>query len=246
MLLDDLGNRIRERRKKLDLKQDDIARALQISPQAVSKWERGENAPDLAILGPLARLLGVSVDWLLGVHSDSLDVFEATVFVSSVPGAYHRSTHMNPRTFATWANGIFYQLTEIMVRFDGVPLKYMGDEFLGFFSGVNHRERALKAAFLAKQAIDNPLSIGLSSGEVYLGPIGHPDYAQSDIMGETVNIAFLTMNWADANLESRLGVTEEVLAGSGIDCKKGDHTKQKFKDIDKSVCIVELIPPDTE
>ena len=40
-----VGHRIKEQRKKLGLKQHDIANALQISPQAVSKWERGEKTP---------------------------------------------------------------------------------------------------------------------------------------------------------------------------------------------------------
>ena len=67
MFLSELGNRIRSQREKRSLKQQDVANALDITPQAVSKWERGENAPDVVTLGPLARLLGTSVDWLLGV-----------------------------------------------------------------------------------------------------------------------------------------------------------------------------------
>jgi predicted transcriptional regulator len=44
MVLKDLGNRIRARREKLGLKQQDMAKSLGIGPQAVSKRERGENA----------------------------------------------------------------------------------------------------------------------------------------------------------------------------------------------------------
>ena len=66
MLLGELGQRIRTQRERLGLKQHDIANALQVSPQAVSKWERGENAPDIAVLGELCTLLGVTTDWLLG------------------------------------------------------------------------------------------------------------------------------------------------------------------------------------
>ena len=44
MNLDELGNRIREQRIKQRLKQQDIANALMLSAQAVSKWERGENS----------------------------------------------------------------------------------------------------------------------------------------------------------------------------------------------------------
>lgn len=241
--LDELGNRIRAQRKKQNLKQDDIARALQISPQAVSKWERGENAPDLFTLAPLGRLLGVSVDWLLGTYQENLDVFDATVFVSSVQGAYEKSRQMDARSFATWANGLFYQVTEAVLRFDALPIKYMGDEFLCFFSGVNHLERALEATKLAKQTTEEKLAIGLSTGEVYLGSIGHPDYARADIVSETVNIAFLTMNWADENSKSACAMAGAPLPESteGLKCLR--EIEVGFKSIPDAVLVREIEIP---
>jgi class 3 adenylate cyclase len=210
MLLSDLGQRIRDRRERLGLKQHDVAHALQVSPQAVSKWERGENAPDLAILGALATLLGVSTDWLLGTHRADREVFAATFLASTVAGAYAKSRHMAAREFATWANGVFFQLTEAGLRYDGVPIKYMGDAFLGFFSGADHRQRAVRAACLAKRLIAERLVIGLSSGDIYLGSMGHPDYARPDIVGEVVNVAFLTRDWAETQTHSGIAATASV------------------------------------
>jgi transcriptional regulator with XRE-family HTH domain len=241
MLLDELGNRIREQRKKLGLKQEDIARALQVSPQAVSKWERGENAPDIATLGPLSRLLGVSIDQLLGNNLADTDIFDATVFASSVRGAYKKSLEMDPRSYATWANALYYQLTEAVLRHDGVPIKYMGDEFLCFFSGAHHRERALKAAHLARTMSNDPLVIGLSSGDIYLGALGHPEYARPDIVGETVNVAFLTLNWADEHAKSGLVATAALFPGVGP--AKGEiaqKTEVTFKGIPVPVVLYEL------
>jgi transcriptional regulator with XRE-family HTH domain len=45
-----LGNKIRSQREKLGFKQQDIARSLQVTPQAVSKWAIGENAPEISLL----------------------------------------------------------------------------------------------------------------------------------------------------------------------------------------------------
>lgn len=59
-----LGQRLRERRERSGLSQREVAEALQVSPQAVSKWERGESAPDIGLLVPLCRLLDVSVERL--------------------------------------------------------------------------------------------------------------------------------------------------------------------------------------
>jgi transcriptional regulator with XRE-family HTH domain len=72
-----IGERIKVRREQRGLTQKDLASALQVSAQAVSKWERGENAPDIALLVELTRLLRVSTDWLLGVHATPRDLFEA-------------------------------------------------------------------------------------------------------------------------------------------------------------------------
>jgi class 3 adenylate cyclase len=240
MWLSDLGQRIRARRERLGLKQHDLARALQVSPQAVSKWERGENGPDLAILGTLARVLGVSTDWLLGAYSTSLDVFDATVFASAVVGAYEKSRHMAAREFATWANGCFYQLTEVVLRHDGVPIKYMGDAFLAFFSGFEHRQRAVRAAALSRRLSSENLVIGLSSGEIYLGAMGHPDYARPDVMGEVVNVAFLVRDWAEPHTRSGIAATVQVTDPHEDNVEIVQITAVHFKGIPSPICVCEL------
>ena len=240
MQLSELGGRIRARREKLGLKQQDIANALQVSPQAVSKWERGENGPDLSILGPLARLLGVSADWLLDAHTGDLDLLDATVFASDVRGAYERSTTMEPRDFASWANGLFVQLTETVLRQDGVPVKYMGDGALCFFAGPNHQRRAVAAAFRAQQVVSAELAVGLSSGEIYLGAMGHQDYARPDIMGEAVSIAFLTLDWAGAHTSSGLAITASLAPHLDDTLEVVRTVQEDFKNIDHPVEVCEL------
>ncbi len=240
MLLTELAKRIRSKREKRGLKQQDVANALNVSPQAVSKWERAENAPDIAILGPLAKLLDVSVDWLLGTHDEGLDVFQASVMVTSISGAYERSLQMPARDFAIWANGQFYQLTEITLRHDGIPVKYMGDRFLAFFSGANHTERALKTAGEARVLVGEDLRVGLGSGEIYLGSVGHPDYARPDIMGSTVNLAFLTLEWAEKNAASGVAVPKEMVDGQSVNVKIGQTARVNFLDIDRAVEVCEL------
>jgi class 3 adenylate cyclase len=240
MLLDELGRRIRSRRERLGLKQLDIANALQVSPQAVSKWERGENGPDIAILGALSKLLGVSTDWLLNTYRDGLDEFDATVFASTVLGAYAKSLRMRASEFAVWANGFLFQLTETVLRYDGIPVKYMGDAFLGFFSGIDHQQRAVKAAGLAKRLITDELVIGLHSGEIYLGTMGHPDYAHRDITGEAVNIAFLVRNWAESHLQGGIVATPSVVAHLDAHGLIVQTIAVRFKDLDDPVQVHEI------
>ena len=60
------GQRVQRLRKNLNLKQDDIANKLNVTPQAVSKWENDISAPDIQTLPLLADILRVSLDELLG------------------------------------------------------------------------------------------------------------------------------------------------------------------------------------
>lgn len=213
MNLDDLGLRIRRRREVRGLKQSDLAHALQVSAQAVSKWERGENAPDIAALVDLARLLEVSTDWLLGGDRPASDTFPATVFCTDVSGFAERARSLAPRDLAAWANGVFHLITEAVLRYEGVPVKYVGDGFLGFFSGPGHADRALAAALHVKTVLPaERIGVTVHSGPIYLGAIGHRDYARPDIMGETVNTAFLLLPWVARHHATGVGVSADAVA----------------------------------
>lgn len=60
-----IGSFIKELRKEKGLTQKDLAQTLHITDRAVSKWERGLSAPDIALLEPLSELLEVSVGELI-------------------------------------------------------------------------------------------------------------------------------------------------------------------------------------
>ena len=63
--METLGKRIANLRKEKNMKQDDLAQKLNVSPQAVSKWENDQTCPDISLLPELAKTLDVSVDTLL-------------------------------------------------------------------------------------------------------------------------------------------------------------------------------------
>ena len=55
--------------KQKNLRQEDIADKIGISPQAVSKWENDISLPDISLLSELSDILSVSLDELLGKES---------------------------------------------------------------------------------------------------------------------------------------------------------------------------------
>lgn len=62
-----LGQTIRKLRKEADMTQERLAELLNVSPQAVSRWETDSAMPDIVLLAPIANLFNVTTDSLLGV-----------------------------------------------------------------------------------------------------------------------------------------------------------------------------------
>ena len=59
------GAVIRKLRENKKLTQEELARKLHVSGKAVSKWETGQGFPDISLIEPLAKALGISVIELL-------------------------------------------------------------------------------------------------------------------------------------------------------------------------------------
>ena len=59
-----IGERITALRKERNISQSELARRLDVSRQAVSKWEQGSSSPDTAKLIDLAKILEVEVEYL--------------------------------------------------------------------------------------------------------------------------------------------------------------------------------------
>lgn len=64
-----IGKKIKELRKAQDVTQEKLADYLNITYQAVSKWENGLTMPDITFLPKLANFFGVSTDELLDLKS---------------------------------------------------------------------------------------------------------------------------------------------------------------------------------
>lgn len=72
---------IKEKRLEKGYTQEQLAEFLGITAPAVNKWEKGSSYPDITLLCPLARLLGVDLNTLLSFHED-LSEKEVQLFVS--------------------------------------------------------------------------------------------------------------------------------------------------------------------
>ena len=65
-----IGNKIRELRRRDGRTQEALAEALGVSAQAVSRWESCGSYPDMEILPVIANYFHISIDELFGYHDD--------------------------------------------------------------------------------------------------------------------------------------------------------------------------------
>ena len=65
-----IGEVIRKNRKSKNMTQEEMANRLGVTAPAVNKWENGNSYPDIMLLCPIARLLGVTLDTLLSFREE--------------------------------------------------------------------------------------------------------------------------------------------------------------------------------
>ena len=61
------GNRISRLRQNNNMTQEQLAARIGVTPQALSRWERGQSLPDLSLLTEVCRILAISADELLDI-----------------------------------------------------------------------------------------------------------------------------------------------------------------------------------
>lgn len=79
-----IAQRIKDLRLSKHLTQKELAQLLNVKPTTVSGWELGRNEPSIDTLKDLARIFGVSVDYMAGA-TESLDKDKKSVDLEKDP-----------------------------------------------------------------------------------------------------------------------------------------------------------------
>ena len=79
-----IAQRIKDLRLSKHLTQKELAQLLNVKPTTVSGWELGRNEPSIDTLKDLARIFGVSVDYMAGA-TESLDKNKTTIDLENDP-----------------------------------------------------------------------------------------------------------------------------------------------------------------
>lgn len=67
-----IGQFIASLRKERGMTQAELAKILNVTTQAVSKWECGKGSPQASLIVPLADALGVSPSEILSAHKENV------------------------------------------------------------------------------------------------------------------------------------------------------------------------------
>ncbi len=157
---------ITELRKKAGVTQEELAEALHISGQAVSKWETGTNQPDTQTLAAIADYFHVSIDYLYYGESVAYDDIYARITdrVAAIPeqmgkesyqealkifaAAHHGISHKNLINFKDHPSGdFFYDIPAHLSNQNGLSLLsgrgYGAIVTRDFFSRINRESLVL-------------------------------------------------------------------------------------------------------
>ncbi len=119
------GLRLAQLRKNADMTQSHLAERLNITRQAVSKYETGDSFPDVTILVTMAEVFGVSVDGLIGAGCPTEG--EAAILHSLVHGQEPtaKTTPEDVAGLAPWLKpSVVAKLTANLAK-DGINLTYL-------------------------------------------------------------------------------------------------------------------------
>ena len=106
------GKRIQELRKAHGWTQKELAERLCVTDKSVSKWERGLNYPDMALLEPLAKALDTTVVELLGIENAPEEEKLEAVTAVAVEDTEQLKKEMRNRSFIILINGIVWLVSQ--------------------------------------------------------------------------------------------------------------------------------------
>ena len=161
-----IGERIAEERKKKGMTQEDMAEKLNLSRQAISKWESGSSFPDTENLLKLSLLFSVSVDYLLkGESVEEKKEEEEKVFHLSYSSLTRMKERHSEKTL--W----------------GLPLWSVGKNAKGFFALGFRSEGIFSLGFFSKGVFSlgcftlGGISVSMASlGLLFLGAFSRGHY----------------------------------------------------------------------
>lgn len=126
---------------------------------------------------------------------------ECSLLFADVRGSTQLAERIGAREFNRLMGRFYDTATDVLVRYDAIVDKFVGDEVIGVFvpsmAGPRHARRAIDAGveLLGRMGHHTatgpwvPVGAGVNSGLAYVGAVGEGPDTELTAMGDTVNIA---------------------------------------------------------
>lgn len=131
-----LGEKIYQHRKLLGLSQEELAERLGVTRQAVSKWELDASVPELETVVALAKLFGVSTDYLLSAEEPAPQAAPAAApeqpprqdWLDRLPGFIGKLL----RRYG-WLSGVYLAVGGVLFTLLGALARYLSQQMFSSF-----------------------------------------------------------------------------------------------------------------
>lgn len=233
-----IGNKIAEARKKINLSQAELANKISISPQAVGKWERGESMPDITTLNRLAEIFGVDLNYF----SDTFQSTSNEKGTHSIGTTIEKSNEEPKKRFdwnwdmsnGNWVDADFSGLKDLKEKFSSSNMKnckFLSSDLSGLLLGKNNielcdfsdsdiRDSKIQSSNLLNNDFKN---CSLIDAEFYKSNIEKCNFSEADFSGSE----FIESNLENINLKNavfkftkflKTNLSNTLFTGSFEDC----------------------------
>ncbi len=138
-----LSEKILKLRKQNGLSQEELAEKLNVSRQAVSRWELGSALPDASNILQLSKLFSVTADYLLNDDYDSdSNVPAAKQTELNIKSARKKIASVCAATFGLLGNFIIYIISRFIEVMVSTPISYQDEYGQTWYSEEYHKARS--------------------------------------------------------------------------------------------------------
>ncbi len=168
----------------------------------------------------------------IGVTAQGGQRTQATILFSDIRGFTAYSENTSAEKVVAMLNRLLKAQTDVVHQFHGDVDKFVGDELMAIFQGPDAEAHAADCALAMLDAVHEvretslTVGIGISTGEVIIGAIGHEDRLDFTAIGDVVNTG--------ARLCS---------AAQGDEILVSDDVRLKASESDKCQCVFESVEP---
>jgi adenylate cyclase len=150
---------------------------------------------------------------------------ECSLLFADVRGSTTLAESTSPREFNRMMGRFYDAATAVLVDYDGIVDKFVGDEIIGIFvpsmASKQHAARAIDAArtLLVRTGFGTPsgpwvpIGIGVNTGVAYVGSIGDSSDSEMTAMGDVVNV---TARLSSVAAAGEILVTTAAAAAAGL------------------------------